>query len=74
MDSFLSDGFAGDGSGNVYKVDFDSLGWGQSPGIEILDNGHDAVQICRKPVRIRKELSSKGVFMGYKCTPLEKDD
>lgn len=69
MDSFLSDGFAGDGSGNVYSVAFDSLGWGPSPGIEILDNSHDAVEICPKPVRIRKEMSSKGVFMGYRCTP-----
>ena len=71
IDSFLSDGFAGDGSGNVYSVAFDSLGWGSSPGIEILDNSHDAVQICPKPVRIRKELSSKGAFMGYRCTPVE---
>lgn len=72
MDSFLSDGFAGDGSGKVYSVQFDSLGWGSSPGVEILDNSHDAVQICHKPVRIRKELSSKGVFMGYRCTPVEE--
>ena len=72
MDSYLSDGFAGDGSGNVYSVAFDSLGWGPSSGIEILDNSHDAVEICPKPVRIRKEMSSKGAFMGYRCAPLEK--
>lgn len=72
MDSSLSDGFTGDGSGNVYSVEFDSLGLGPSPGIEILDNSHDAVEICPKPVRIRKEMSSKGVFMGYRCIPLEK--
>jgi hypothetical protein len=69
MDSFLSDGFVGDGSGKVYSVEFDSLGYGPSAGVEILDNGHDAVEICPKPVRIRKEMSSKGVFMGYRCTP-----
>src|SRR4029077_8196319 len=68
-DSFLSDGFVGDGSGKVYSVEFDSLGYGPSVGVEILDNGHDAVEICPKPVRIRKEMSSKGVFMGYRCTP-----
>ncbi len=72
MDSSLSDGFAGDGSGNVYRVAFDSLGWGPSRGSEILDNSHDAVETCPKPVRIRKEMSSKGVFMGYRCAPLEK--
>ncbi len=71
IDSSLSDGFAGDGSGNVYSVAFDSLGWGPSPGIEILDNRHDAVEICPKPVRIRKEMSSKGVVMRYRCTPGE---
>jgi len=69
IDSFLSDGFAGDGSGNVYSVAFDSLGYGPSRGVKIMDNGHDAVQICPKPVRIRKEVSSKGAFMGYHCTP-----
>jgi TonB family protein len=72
IDSFLSYGFAGDGSGSVYSVEFDSLGCGPSPGIEILDNGHDAVQICPKPVRIRKEMSSKDAFMGYRCTPWKK--
>jgi len=66
MDSSLSNGFAGDGSGNVYSVAFDSLGCAPSPGIEILDNGHDAVEICPKPVRIRKEM------WGYRCTPREK--
>jgi TonB family protein len=68
MDSFLSDGFAGDGSGNVYSVAFDSFGWGPSPGIKILDNRHDAVGICPKPVDIWRQVSSKGAFMGYRCT------
>jgi TonB family protein len=69
IDSFVSDGFAGDGSGKVYSVVFDSLGLGPSPGIEIMDNSHDAVQLCPKPVRIWKELSPKGAFMGYHCAP-----
>lgn len=67
-DSFLSDGFAGDASGKVYAVAFDSLGWGPDPNIKILDNSHDAVEICPKPVHIWKEVSSKGAFMGYRCT------
>lgn len=71
MDSFLSFGFVGDGSGKVYSVTFDSLGIGPSPGIEILDNSRDAVEICSKPVHIRKEVSSKGAFMGYRCSPYE---
>ncbi len=69
IDSFLSDGFAGNGSGKVYSVTFDSLGLGPDPDIEILDNSHDAVEICPKPVHIWKEVSPKGAFMGYRCTP-----
>ncbi len=69
MDSFLSYGFAGNGSGKVYSVTFDSLGWNPDPDIEILDNSHDAVEICPKPVHIWKEVSSKGAFMGYRCVP-----
>jgi hypothetical protein len=65
---FLSDGFAGDGSGKVYSVAFDSLGWGADPDIKILDNSHDAVEICPQPVHIWKEGSPKGAFMGYRCT------
>jgi len=72
IDSFLSDGFAGDNSGDVYSVKFDSYGWGGGPDLEILDNKHDAVERCPNPVHIRKERSSKGVFMGYRCTPLEQ--
>jgi hypothetical protein len=68
IDSFLSDGFAGDGSGKVYSVAFDSLGWGADPDIKILDNSHDAVEICPQPVHIWKEVSPKGAFMGYRCT------
>lgn len=72
MDSFLSDGFAGDGSGKVYSVSFDSLGIGPSPGIEILDNSHDAVEICPKPVRFKLTSAPKGAFWGYRCTRVEK--
>ena len=72
IDSFLSDGFAGESSGDVYSVKFDSYGWGGGPDVEILDNRHDAVERCLNPVHIRKELSSKDVFMGYRCTPLEQ--
>jgi hypothetical protein len=72
MDSFLSDGFAGDSSGNVFSVRFDSLGWGPSPDVEILDDKHDAVETCPKPVRIKARRAPKGSFFGYRCTPEEK--
>jgi TonB family protein len=72
MDSSISDGFVGDGSGKVYSVRFDSLGWGQSPGIEILDGTHDAVEICPKPVRIKARSAPIGAFWGYLCTPEER--
>lgn len=71
QDSFLSYGFAGNGSGKVYSVTFDSLGWSPDPDTEILDNHHDAVEICPKPVHIWKEVSPKGAFMGYRCAPRE---
>jgi hypothetical protein len=69
MDSSLSDGFAGDGSGKVFSVEFDSLGIGPSPDFEILDNGHDAVRICPKPVHLRLRSGPKGAFWGYSCVP-----
>jgi TonB family protein len=72
MDSSISDGFASDGSGKVYSVRFDSMGWGQAPGIEILDGTHDAVEICPKPVRIKARSAPIGAFWGYRCIPEEK--
>jgi hypothetical protein len=72
MDSSLSDGFAGDGSGKVYSVRFDSLGWGPSPGIQILDNSHNAVEICAKPVHLTLRSAPTGAFWGYRCSPVEK--
>lgn len=68
MDSSLSDGFAGDGSGKVYGVSFDSLGIGPSVGLEVLDNGHDAVEICPRPVHIKARSAPNGAFWGYRCT------
>jgi len=69
IDSFLSDGFAEDGLGNVYHIEFDSLGWGppSEDGGEVLDDKHDFVEGCTKPARIHKDVSRKGTFMGYSC-------
>lgn len=41
---------------------FDSLGWGPSPDVEILDDKHDAVETCPKPVRIKARRAPKGSF------------
>jgi len=74
-DSFLSDGFAGDRAGKVYLVNFDSLGWGPSGADEgeILDENHDFVSACRKPVHIRRKPSPKGTFWGFTCVA-EKEE
>lgn len=74
MDSSSADGFAGDSSGNIYSIDFDSMGIGPFEGAEIMDNGHDAVQRCPKPVRIKKELGRKGMLLGYRCTQKKKQE
>jgi hypothetical protein len=71
-DSVLSDGFAGDDSGKVYSVRFDSLGWVPAPDVEIVDDKRDAVEICPKPVRIKKRTAPRGVFFGYRCAPEKK--
>ncbi len=59
VDSFTFIGFAGDADGNVYEVDYDSLGWSgrDLPGdAQLLDGNHTFVMPCPKPVSLRKTL------------------
>ena len=56
-DSFRFTGFAGDASGNVYEVDYDSLGWGSlalPKEAQLLDGNHTFVMPCPKPISLVK--------------------
>lgn len=70
MDSDLSDGLTGDSSGDVYLVRFDSLGWG---GEGVVDSGHDFIEKCPRPVRIRILPWINGSFAGVTCKRRKKD-
>jgi len=57
VDSFFFIGFAGDADGNVYEVDYDSLGWSGRDlprDAQLLDGNHTFVMPCPKPVSLRK--------------------
>jgi hypothetical protein len=56
IDSFGFRGLAGDTDGNVYVVDYDSMGWmNPAPdGAQLLDNNHTFVVPCPKPVSLVK--------------------
>jgi hypothetical protein len=69
-DSLLSDGFAEDGNGNVFLIRFDSLGWG---GEGVLDDRHDFVEKCPKPVHIRQLPLISQRFTGMSCKRKKKN-
>src|SRR5215831_143463 len=56
IDSFGFRGLAGDKYGNVYEVDYDSMGWmnTQPDGGQLFDDNHTFVVQCPKPVAIVK--------------------
>lgn len=57
IDSFLLEGFAGDPSGNVYEVSYDSMGFQGgylAPGQTLTDNGHVLIAPCPKPIVLTK--------------------
>jgi hypothetical protein len=68
MDSFLSEGFAGDGNGDVYYVEFDSERWQASAVKREARNGKaDFGQQCPKPVHIRKIPWKDNQSVGFTC-------
>lgn len=57
IDSFGFRGLAGDEDGNVYEVDYDSMGWmnPQPDGGQLFDDNHTFVVPCPKPVSLAKK-------------------
>jgi hypothetical protein len=67
IDSEVADGIAGDSTGDVYSVGFDSMainpGW-MPAGASMPDGFHTKVIPCSKPVRVRKNHHGKLVCFG----------
>jgi len=67
IDSYFIDGLAGDSAGNLYDVEFSSMGWsteGPSDRTQLLDRGHVFVEPCSKPITLRKSI-----YKGLTCIP-----
>jgi hypothetical protein len=67
IDSHFIDGLAGDKSGNVYDVEYSSMGWstgGMSAEARLLDGGHIFVERCLKPISLKKSI-----YRGLTCIP-----
>lgn len=57
IDSFGFRGFAGDADGNVYEVDYDSMGWTRlalPKEAQVLDGNHTFIMPCPKPTSLVK--------------------
>jgi len=67
IDSFAANGFAAGGAGDVYLIIYGS-GYDAA-----LDDGHDLVTKCAKPVRILKMTSSNRGALGYRCAPQKNE-
>jgi hypothetical protein len=67
IDSEVADGIAGDSTGKVYSVGFDSMainpGW-MPAGTGMPDGLHTKVIPCSKPVRVRKSRHGKLICFG----------
>jgi hypothetical protein len=74
VDSFLSEGFAGDSNGDVYYVDFDSEGW-QPSAVKGKARNEKAGfgQRCRTPVHIRRIPWKNDQYIGLTCQRRKKD-
>jgi hypothetical protein len=62
IDSFSFTGVAGDASGNIYEMDYDSLGWrGLTLPKEarLLDGNHTLVMPCPRPIHLAKDAVGK---------------
>ncbi len=73
IDSFLSEGFAGNGDGDVYYVEFDSSGWDprrteDSAGSKRSDLGEK----CPKPIHIRQIPWVNKEYVGFTCQRKKK--
>ena len=62
IDSEVSAGLAGDAAGNVYFVEYDSMGWetdGLSKEAKVTDGKHIYMEPCSNPVTLRKTRTGR---------------
>lgn len=62
IDSQVAIGFAADGAGNVYALEYDSSGWsyeGLGKHLQLSDGNHITMERCSKPVNLRKARSGR---------------
>jgi hypothetical protein len=65
IDSHFIAGLAGDNAGNLFDVEFSSMGWsseGLSSTTQLSDGGHILVEPCWKPIILRESI-----YMGLTC-------
>jgi len=67
IDSRFIDGLAGDKLGNLYDVEFSSMGWstqGLTGQDQLVDGGYILVEPCPKPIML-----SPSIYKGMTCIP-----
>jgi hypothetical protein len=67
IDSRFIDGLAGDNLGNLYDVEFSSMGWstqGLTGENQLTDEGHILVEPCPKPIAL-----TPSIYKGMTCIP-----
>jgi hypothetical protein len=67
IDSRFIDGLAGDHLGNLYDVEFSSMGWstqGLTGESQLTDGGHILVEHCPNPVKL-----TPSIYKGMTCIP-----
>lgn len=67
IDSRFIDGLAGDSLGNLYDVEFSSMGWstqGRTGQSQLTDGGHILVEPCPKPIAL-----TPSIYKGMTCIP-----
>jgi len=67
IDSRFIDGLASDSSGNLYNVEFSSMGWsaeGLSGETQLVDGTHIFIEPCPKPIALRESI-----YKGLTCVP-----
>lgn len=62
IDSHGAIGFAGDADGNVFALEYDSVGWtneGLSKNLQLSDENRITTERCSKPVNLRKAATGR---------------
>jgi hypothetical protein len=62
IDSHGAIGFAADADGNIFELDYDSLGWsseGLNKNMQLSDGNHITIEQCSKPVNLRRASTGR---------------